>query len=297
MLHGILPVIPTLFDDENQIAPTSIKKVVRFALDSGAHGIVFPGVASEYNFLNSEERSTLITAVAQETAGAVPILGGASAGTVDQVLQAIEQLQSHGIDHVMIMAPNQLGSDTNAHLQFFKSIASQSTGIEIVLQNAPAPVGAGLTAHALAEIVTAVPAISYVKEETLPSGPTITHLLRTKVDHVKGVLGGGGARYLIDELSRGAIGALPAVELTDLHVRLFDAFTNEDFEAARSLYRASLPLLACQMIYRMRLTKYVLMRRGISTELDVRAPLPELDEFARQDIDSMLDDLVQSNKL
>ncbi|MCP4512464.1 MAG: dihydrodipicolinate synthase family protein, partial [Fuerstiella sp.] len=53
----------------------------------------------------------------------------------------------------------------------------------------------------------------------------------------------------------------------------------------------SLPLLACQMIYRMRLTKYVLKQRGIIDRLHVRAPLPELDEFTRQDIDTMVEDL------
>ena len=45
------------------------------------------------------------------------------------------------------------------------------------------------------------------------------------------------------------------------------------------------------MIYRMRLTKYVLKKRGIIDRLHVRAPLPELDEFTRQDIDTMVEDL------
>jgi len=45
------------------------------------------------------------------------------------------------------------------------------------------------------------------------------------------------------------------------------------------------------MIYRMRLTKYVLKQRGITDRLHVRAPLPELDEFTRQDINTMVEDL------
>jgi hypothetical protein len=45
------------------------------------------------------------------------------------------------------------------------------------------------------------------------------------------------------------------------------------------------------MIYRMRLTKYVLKQRGIADRLHVRAALPELDDFARRDIDTMLVDL------
>ena len=131
-------------------------------------------------------------------------------------------------------------------------------------------------------------------EETLPSGPAITALQKADVPHLKGVFGGGGSRYIIDEFNRGAIGALPAIELTDLHVALYDAFVASDHKRARQLYRDSLPLLASQAIYRMRLTKYVLSKRGVATALHVRAPLPELDEFTRKDIDSMLSDLSET---
>lgn len=165
------------------------------------------------------------------------------------------------------------------------------TDVEVILQNAPSPIGAGLNADAIASLVEANPAITYTKEETLPSGPVITVLRAREIPQLKGVLGGGGARYIIDELNRGALGALPAVELTDLHVAIYEAHTTGDFERARELYRYSLPLLGCQMIYRMRLTKYVLKQRGITDRLHVRAPLPELDEFTRQDINTMVEDL------
>jgi 4-hydroxy-tetrahydrodipicolinate synthase len=109
---------------------------------------------------------------------------------------------------------------------------------------------------------------------------------------VLGVFGGGGARYIIDELDRGACGAMPAVELTDLHVALWRAYTAGDRAQARRLYRMSLPLLVAQAIYRMRLTKYVLARRNIAEALHVRAPLPEMDAFTQRDADTMLADLL-----
>ena len=178
-----------------------------------------------------------------------------------------------------------------AHREFFARITAELTDVEVILQNAPSPIGAGLNADAIASLVEANPAITYTKEETLPSGPVITALRAKAIPQLKGVLGGGGARCIIDELNRGALGALPAVELTDLHVAIYEAHTAGDFERARELYRYSLPLLGCQMIYRMRLTKYVLKQRGITDRLSVRAPLPEIDEFTRQDIDTMVEDL------
>ena len=163
-----------------------------------------------------------------------------------------------------------------------------------MLQNAPSPVGAGLRADALASLVADNPAIEYVKEETLPSGPAITSLQVAGIPHLKGVFGGGGARYITDELDRGALGAMPAIELADLHVALFEAHAGDDHDRARELYRLSLPLLTSQAVYRMRLTKYVLKGRGIVEALRVRAPLPELDDFTKKGIDRMLEDLETS---
>jgi len=291
MIKGILPVIPTLFTDDDSVDPGALRSVVRFALDAGAHGVVFPGVASEYNFLSDEERGGLMSVVFDEVGGRVPIIGGASASTSEEAIVAGQHAKDHGINHLMIMAPSELGQDVDAHREFFARITAELTDVEVILQNAPSPIGAGLNADAIASLVEANPAITYTKEETLPSGPVITALRAREILQLKGVLGGGGARYLIDELNRGALGALPAVELTDLHVAIYEAHMAGDFDRARELYRYSLPLLGCQMIYRMRLTKYVLKQRGITDRLHVRAPLPELDEFTRQDIDTMVEDL------
>ena len=291
MIKGILPVIPTLFTDDDSVDPGALRSVVRFALDAGAHGVVFPGVASEYNFLSDEERGGLMSVVFDEVGGRVPIIGGASASTSEEAIVAGQHAKDHGINHLMIMAPSELGQDVDAHREFFARITAELTDVEVILQNAPSPIGAGLNADAIASLVEANPAITYTKEETLPSGPVITVLRAREIPQLKGVLGGGGARYLIDELNRGALGALPAVELTDLHVSIYEAHMAGNFDRARELYRYSLPLLGCQMIYRMRLTKYVLKQRGITDRLHVRAPLPELDEFTRQDIDTMVEDL------
>jgi 4-hydroxy-tetrahydrodipicolinate synthase len=292
MLQGIFPVLPTLFTNDNQIDLDAQRRVIRFALGAGAHGLVFPGVASEYSHLTLPEREQLMALIAEEAAGNVPLVGGASAATATEVITAGRIAMKHGIRHLMIMAPHGLGQEVAAQLAFFAEIADGLPGVEIILQNAPAPTGAGLSAIAIIEITAAIPAITYVKEETLPSGPAITAIREASIKHLKGVFGGGGARYIIDELDRGACGAMPAVELTDLHVALWKAYAAGDHAQARILYRLSLPLLVAQAIYRMRLTKYVLAKRGIAEAQHVRASLPEMDAFTQRDVDTMLADLM-----
>ena len=296
-LRGVLPVIPTLFASDNTIDLEAQKHVVAFALKHGASAVVCPAVASEYNFLSLEERKTLVSLVVEEINGQLPIIGGASAQTVEEVVAAATDCLSFGIGHLMIMAPKSLGKDIEKHKSFFADITGQiGDDAKIILQNAPDPIGAGLDAEAISELVKSNPAIRYVKEETLPSGPAITALQNCQVEHLIGVIGGGGSRYMIDELNRGALAAMPAIEILDLHVAIFNAHASGDAKTARMLYRNSLPLLVSQLIYRMRLTKYVLNRRGITNDVVVRAPLPEMDDQTKQDIDMMLQDLQEAEK-
>ena len=297
MLTGIFPAIPTCFTTEGKISPAAQQRIIRFTLEAGAHGIVFPGVASEYKYLTPDERATLIQLLVKEVEGRVPLVAGISSQEPQEVIALGQEALRNGITLFMLMAPTHLGKDLAKQQAFFAEVTEALSGCNILLQNAPVPIGAGLDADLLIQIVSSNPSITYVKEETLPSGPTITDLLQAEIPHLKGVFGGGGARYLIDELNRGAIGAVPAAELTDLHVALFQAYQHGDFSHARELYRHSLPLLTAQKIYRMSLTKYVLHQRGVVDAQHIRAPHVKLDSYARQDIDLMLKDLQQAHVL
>ena len=159
----------------------------------------------------------------------------------------------------MVLIPNKYAGDPEGAQQFITAVIENAQGVDIILQNAPAPVGADLEANELSLIVNSSPAIRYVKEEGLPSGPRITAISDAAPDHLLGVIGGGGARYLIDEMNRGAIAAMPAAEITDLHVKMWNAYQNGDEPEARLLYMKTLPLLIIQLLYRMHLTKYVLL--------------------------------------
>ena len=237
LLKGIFPVVPTLFHDDDSLNLPEQRRVIRWALEAGAHGLVFPGVASEYSFLSTAERGELLELVVAEVDGRVPIIGGASAPEADDVIAAGRQAIDIGINRLMIMAPNAAGNDISAQREFFESIARALPTAEIILQNAPAPIGAGLDADTVASIAREVRSIHYIKEETLPSGPAITSLLNAKIPHLLGVFGGGGSRYVIDEFNRGALAALPAIELTDLHVAIYEAHSQGDQPKARDLYR------------------------------------------------------------
>ncbi|WP_421386430.1 dihydrodipicolinate synthase family protein [Agrobacterium tumefaciens] len=290
-LKGILPVLPTPFLADGGIDEAGMKRLVIFALDKGVDGVVFPGFASEVETLNAAERAALLKIVVDVVAGRVPVVAGASAADWRDVVEHGRAASALGIRHLMVQVPKSVGTDAPALIEFLGRIVEALPEVEIILQNAPAPRGSDLSPQAIVEIVQALPQVTYVKEETLPAGPAISHIVAHAPSTLKGVIGGGGARYILDEYARGATAAMPALEIAEEHVAIDRALVAGRQEEARRIYVRTLPLLVLQAVYRMRLTKYVLARRGVIEGVGVRAPTPELDAAAIADIDANLVEL------
>ncbi|MGL5447596.1 MAG: dihydrodipicolinate synthase family protein [Rhabdaerophilum sp.] len=287
-IRGVWPVLCTPFTRDGRIDRAGMARVARFARDSRVDGVVFPGFASEVDELTPEERVELLEIVLGEIGGALPVLAGASAPSLAEVIARVAEVERLGIHAVMIQAPKAIGSDAAAVTTFYDAIASACPKATIILQNAPAPRGSDLSPAAVLEVARAVPAIGYVKEETIPSGGPISAILTGAPAHLAGVIGGGGARFVIDEFLRGACGAMPAVEFADIHARMWHALEGGRESEARELYERTLPLLMIQSHARMRLTKRVLMHRGILENDVVRAKIPAFDERDSAEIETLL---------
>jgi 4-hydroxy-tetrahydrodipicolinate synthase len=189
------------------------------------------------------------------------------------------------------MAPPGLGPSAEKQIAYFTVVAA-AAGLPIMLQNAPPPNGAGLSPDKVAEIAKAVAGVRYVKEEALPCGQNVSRILDGAKSDVDAVFGGAGARYVVDELARGAAGTMPALEIADIHARLWSAWQRADVAEARRLYNLSLPLLAFQMVFRVRATKEVLRRRGLLEETKARASGPVLDPQDHRELVALLADML-----
>jgi dihydrodipicolinate synthase/N-acetylneuraminate lyase len=293
LVAGVWPVLPTPFTAAGAPDEAGLAAVTSYALDAGVDGVVYPGVASEYDQLSADERTRLVGIVADtcRRRGGALVVGGSSPDAA--VTHAVmRQAASVDASAVMIMAPRERTA-TVAIVDFFTAVAA-AADVPIMLQNAPPPAGSGLPVDVVLDVVRAVPAIGYVKEEALPSGARITRLIEGAPPSLRGVLGGAGGRYITDELARGAIGTMPAVELAELHVALVAAHRRGDRKAVRRWFERMLPILNLQAVFRWALTKEVLRRRGIIRHAGKRAPGPELDPGDHRELGECLDALADA---
>ncbi|MGF6495684.1 dihydrodipicolinate synthase/N-acetylneuraminate lyase [Luteibacter sp. 621] len=286
-LAGVFPIVPTIFHASGAIDQAGTRNVLDYIIDAGAAGVVFPGLASEYDMLSVEERIELTTLLGEWIGGRVPFIVGASHADAAISAQLATTGATAGAVAAMILTPHKHAGDPAAMAAYFNDI-HEASGVAIMLQNAPAPMGVGLGVAEVAALARAVPGIRYVKEETQPSGHRITALMDAAGAGVEAVFGGAGARYVIDELQRGAIGTMPACEVTEVHVAMLARHASGDLDGARELFERTLPLLSMQAVFRWRLTKAVLLRRGLIASDHVRAPGPALDSWDQRELDDLL---------
>lgn len=289
-LAGVFPVLPTPFDSQKEPDTKALRFLVRYLIRCGVDGMTFPGVASEFSQLSELERIELTSIVLQETANQVPVIAGVTSGEISTTLKLARAALRDGAAALMIAAPPDRKTAAE-QIAYFSEISAALPGARIMLQNVPPPVGAGLDPDVLVEILKQVPAIQYVKEETLPSGQRLSVVLSSAPESVLGVFGGAGGRYITDELRRGASGTMPAIELAELHVALFVAHRNGQPEEVRSLFTRMLPILNIQAVFRWSLTKYVLNRRGLIDYTVQRSLGPTLDAMDQLEVDAFLHDI------
>ncbi|SEK15101.1 MULTISPECIES: dihydrodipicolinate synthase family protein [unclassified Variovorax] len=289
-LVGVFPVLPTPFDAQGRPDVGSLRKLVAYLLRCGVDGITYPGVASEVGQLTPDERLSLVDAVLDEVAGRVPVIAGVSSSDAALTGRLAAAASARGAAALMVAVPPDRKSAAE-QIGYFTQVAKAAPEASLMLQNVPLPVGAGLDPEVLLEVIAAVPAIRYVKEETLPSGQRLTVLRDRGPAHLLGVFGGAGGRYITDELRRGAAGTMPAIELAEVHTALFKAHREGDADRVRALFTRMLPVLNVQAVFRWSLTKYVLKKRGLIADTRQRMPGPLLDALDAADVDAFLGDI------
>jgi len=289
VLSGVFPILATPFAADGAPDVADLRRLIDFIVAAKPDGLVFPGVASEFETLGADERRWLVDEVDRALSKRVPLVVGVSSASAAESADLAAQARSLGAAAVMAMAPGALKDDETGLRDYYRDVAA--AGVSVILQNAPPPIGCGLSPQRVVDVVKAVPGVEYVKEETMPCGQRISQLLAAAPVNLRGVFGGAGGRYITDELARGACGTMPACELIDLHVRQFALHRAGDPRGVRVLFDRMLPLLNFQAVFRMAMTKEVLRRRGVIEATHVRAAGPKLDAGDMRELTAMLDDI------
>jgi dihydrodipicolinate synthase/N-acetylneuraminate lyase len=286
--RGVFTIPSTPFLQNGEIDVASFRRVVDFCVECGAHGLVFPVNASEFTSLSDAERMELSEVLVDQTAGRVPVVIGVAGVTKEVAAKLARHARDVGADAVIAMPPyvKRGGLPEDVIFEYYVGIASAGR-IPVIVQNYVPPIGTDMSAEFLVRMCEEIEYVDYIKEETVPSTTKLSEILAKDDGACKGVFGGSGGRYLIEEYRRGSSGNMPGCHVTDVVVRFWNALENGDEEMAMHIYKEMAPLF----FFEHQLPgcyKEVLYRRGvIACPLKRNGKMP-LDSISSKYLDEII---------
>ncbi len=292
MFRGVFAIPPTPFDDVGNVDEASLRSCVEFCVRAGSHGIVAPVNASESIALTDAERLRVAEVVVEQAARRLPVVVGVSGiSTAASVLYARHAARL-GADAVIAMPPYVRHAPADEIFDFYVEVARAADGLPVWIQDYVGPVGTPMASSLLARLLGEIPGVDFLKEETAFAPQVMTRVRGLAGSALKGVMGGMAGRFLLEEYRRGACGTMPACEVADAHVKVWDALERGEAEEARCLHTQLLPLLNYEAMYSFTIYKEVLLRRGVIRSAKTRVPgAGQLDAENQRELDALLRDL------
>ena len=287
---GIFAIVITPFQENGELDESGLRKIVHFCIQAGAHGLVGPANASEFATLSDDERRRWIEIVVAESGGQIPVVASVTSGHIIPTLSLAQHAQRIGTDGIMVMPPHILHLDADGCYRYYQALSLAST-IPICIQNFNSPIGTPMTPELLARICGELEQVEYIKEETTPEPQRISQTITAAGDACKGVMGGQGGVYLLNEYPRGIAGNMPACHTVDILVKLWNMLKTGNQVQARSLFNRMLPLMNHERLYGISIYKEVMFRRGIIQSPTQRAPGQKLDQHDFAELDLILTDV------
>ncbi|RYE09753.1 MAG: dihydrodipicolinate synthase family protein [Hyphomicrobiales bacterium] len=285
MPTGIVPILVTPFDAENEVDEGELRSELRFLR---AKGIVWAGVGfgSEVHRLTPREVATVIGISNEE---GLKVVGNLEAST-SRVKSELEALSAAGASAVMFR-PRFLRGEPQAIVDTLVEIVAASP-VTIVYQDAAAMTGIDLPAGQLVDFARRASQPVCLKIEP-ENAAEKTQIVRDQLGDKASILGGNGGRHYVSEALAGANGTMPGPAFPEFFEALRLLVANGERAAARQLHARLLPFIIAvisteEFLFQQ---KHVLIRRGVLTSRRLRTPHPPLYAGYQNLLDTLWDDL------
>jgi 4-hydroxy-tetrahydrodipicolinate synthase len=281
-LRGIFPIVYTPFDADGRIDEEDLERLVEYLIAAGVHGLAAVGGASEAHKMPVAERTWLAARTIHYARDRVPVIVGTSATNTAESVELSQHAESIGARAVFVTPPLFGGVTLGTLIHHFGALAG-AVSFPVIVQDALVSV----SPPQIAELAKRFPNISYVKEEApRESGHRISEIRRLSPS-VK-ILSGGS--YLLDDLARGAQGAIPgSVGVADLCLA-YERFLAGDHAGARDAFSHFTPLSFWRQQVPLLGAKEVLRRIGVFKAAHLREPADHfLDDHDHRELSAVME--------
>ena len=292
--HGVFVISVTPFHTDGAIDWDSTDRVTDFYREAGADGLTILGMMGEAPKLTQGEALDISRRIIARAAG-LPVVVGVSAPGLAAVRELATAVMDLGAAGVMVAPPGSLRTDAQIHGYFGQVVEALGAEVPVVLQDFPLSTGVVLSDEALARIIDDYPSIKMLKHEDWPGLAKISKIRAAESAGRRriSILCGNGGGFLVEEMLRGADGAMTGFAYPEMMVQIVKQIRAGNEERARDLFEAYLPLIRyeSQPALGLAVRKHVLARRGAIASAALRKPGGALDATAAAEVATMIERL------
>lgn len=161
---GILPAMITPLAKDGKVNEKALRKLIKYLLDGGVHGIFAIGTTGEFYALSEEEYRDILLTTKDEVKGRVPVYAGANHITTRGSIRLAQIAEEVGVDALSVLTPMFISPSQEQLVKHFTEIA-RSTKLPIILYNNLPKTGVTITASTVAKLAD-VPNIVGIKDST-----------------------------------------------------------------------------------------------------------------------------------
>ena len=296
-IHGIVPVVPTPFCDDELVDFESLERLIDFAADSQVTAVCLPAYGSEFYKLSESERAGVVRTAVKFAKGRLKIVAQSNHFSSKLATEIAQQNQDAGAEVISFALPRMFSLSEEDLLRYATTVAKSVT-VPVLVQDFN-PGGASVGASFARRLHEMSPNFCYLKLEEPLMGPKV-QAIREATAAAVGVLEGWGGMYLLELLPVGICGTMPGLAMVDLFQSLVRNARAGDTVAASRLYEQMLPFIVYSlqnMEFFHHCEKRLLVKRGLLHCAKVRDATVSLDETAQRYLEFLCDRILEAKAL
>ena len=279
---GIWPILYSFFREDGNLDRTTMRFQLQSCLTQNIQGLAVLGLATEVHKLTSDEQLMILEWAFEDLDGRLPLAVTVSGPDASTQLQFAQKASDLGANWLILQPPSRRPLSEEECFDHFSEVMS-SIQLPIAIQNAPEYLGVGLSIPKILELNQRHSHFKLLKGEgSAVDVEKLVEALKSKMQ----VFNGRGGVELVDSLRAGCAGLIPAPEMVDRQVQIYQFWRDGLTEEAEALQKEILPMI----VFNMQTIPHLLCygKRLFAARLGVtvfdRAPYQAPSEFGLQRI-------------
>ena len=286
--QGVFTIAVTPFLPDGAIDWNSVDTMVDFYIAKGATGLTILGMMGEAGKLTAAESIAVVKRVIARST--VPVVVGVSAPGFAAMKTLSDASMDLGAAGVMVAPPGNLRSDAQI-VTYYHNSAEALGAAPFVLQDFPLVTNVVIPVSVILKIAEDCPTCVMLKHEDWPGLEKISALRAASDAGARriSILCGNGGLYLLEEMLRGADGAMTGFAYPEMMAQVIAAYRSGDLDHARDIFDAYMPMVRyeAQPGLGLAIRKYTLAQRGVIAHDTVRKPGAALSTASKAEINAL----------